>query len=481
MTELTAAPIESLHNKRRILFISLEFNYSPFSGNGVLARSLISGLVQRNAKGCDVEVRVICAMPHESTRDLSSDVPMDSSEHLEVWPVHLPEGCQWKRLDRYGPWKEFADGCTGTYGGVDYSQQIQEFAPVQVVAVDWHGMLVWEQICDRMKFKGNGVSANRTWSPSQATVCYYNFRVYSASSWEHANSSHDVISEESDEQFYKSKEQHSCRLADTIICLSDHDRDNLQYLMNQDGILDVECSQKLKNVEILPPPLRGDILDLATRDFDEMARHLPPQAHDAIGQLSNRAFITCMVRLSPEKSPHHFVSFLQKMGGVDFLKRAKLIPLICGARSDESYARTVLDELNKMCCDEWPCVVIDHFLGPREMAAVFSLTAINVHPCLYDAYGMTVVEAAAFGATSIVNKGGKIGATSLLKEGVGCVAVDLHSIIIGDVSTLSDCMHQIRTHDTSLNGIREKGRSLALGWNEEAYCIRLLDVILSKE
>jgi len=34
-------------------------------------------------------------------------------------------------------------------------------------------------------------------------------------------------------------------------------------------------------------------------------------------------------------------------------------------------------------------VVIDHHLGPAELAAVFTRSVLNVHPCPYDAYGMT--------------------------------------------------------------------------------------------
>eukprot|EP00438_Fugacium_kawagutii_P025659 Skav205804 [mRNA] locus=scaffold307:224736:225239:- [translate_table: standard] len=38
----------------------------------------------------------------------------------------------------------------------------------------------------------------------------------------------------------------------------------------------------------------------------------------------------------------------------------------------------------------------------------------NVHPCAYDAYGMTVVEAAACGAASMLSTGA--GARALLQE-----------------------------------------------------------------
>ena len=42
-------------------------------------------------------------------------------------------------------------------------------------------------------------------------------------------------------------------------------------------------------------------------------------------------------------------------------------------------------------------MIEERFLGPSELAQIFSATALNVHPCLYDAYGMTIVEAASQG------------------------------------------------------------------------------------
>jgi glycosyltransferase involved in cell wall biosynthesis len=411
---------------------------------------------------------------------LSPDASIEESERfdeLKIWPVDLPRGCLWKRLDRHGPWKEFVDGSIGKNGNLDYSQHIREFDPTKVIAVDWHGMLVWAEICARLE--------------SMVNVYHYNFRVYSSSLWSHA-ASEDVaeneVTEVSDEQFYLDKEQFSCRVANAIICLSDCDRSNLQCLMKQDGLMSSEeCNKKMDIIQILPPPLRGDILDLAGRDSDDLVHHLPEEVKavfsQAAQQMSNprqhRIFITCVVRLSPEKSPHHFISFIQKLGGVEFLRNANLVPLIIGAKSVESYAQSVFNDLNSMCRSNggWPCVTIDRFLGPIEMAAVFSHTAINIHPCLYDAYGMTVVESAAFGVVTIVNKGGKVAATSLLKEGVGCVGVDLDGILSNGDNNLSYWIQLIRTHQTSFKQIGQVGKTLALGWHEEAYCNRLLNML----
>jgi len=117
--------------------------------------------------------------------------------------------------------------------------------------------------------------------------------------------------------------------------------------------------------------------------------------------------VTCVVRLSPEKSPRNFVALLGRLGGAGFLRAHGLVPLMCGARSAEGYAGEIVEELHRLMVtdthrrsssseggdeevgedvvgdvdddDTWPCVVLDRHMGPAELAAIFSRTAINVH------------------------------------------------------------------------------------------------------
>ena len=39
-------------------------------------------------------------------------------------------------------------------------------------------------------------------------------------------------------------------------------------------------------------------------------------------------------------------------------------------------------------------LVLESFMGPEALAGVFSKTLLNFHPATYDAFGMTIVEAA---------------------------------------------------------------------------------------
>ena len=59
----------------RVLFLTYEFTWSPFSGNGMLSRSIAKALLRG---GC--EVRVVCARPAEGLDGISADNPIGPPE-----------------------------------------------------------------------------------------------------------------------------------------------------------------------------------------------------------------------------------------------------------------------------------------------------------------------------------------------------------------------------------------------------------------
>ena len=366
-------PINPTIIRRRILILSLEFNYSSFSGNGVLSRSIGSSLARRD----DCTVRVICAKPHPATPDISNDIDMTIIDNVDICPVELPRQCKWKRLDKEGPWYEFATNAC------NFVNNVKDYQPTDVIAVDWHGMLAWRAICDRLLAEfhttnGNdSVTSSSSWHPTNVKVCYYNFRVYSNSDYA------------DDKSFYKEKEQLSCQMSNVVICLSEHDRYLLQMIDDDDN----ESLSKQK-IHILFPPLRGDVYNLAMNQSN-ISSSLPHEVKSVIEKVSTvetkytnkRMLITCMARLSPEKSPHHFVTLLQKLGGVEFLRKYSMVPILCGSKSVDEYASKVINDFKALCSaggQTWPCIVIIRHLCPAELAAVFSSTVINVHvSCLY--------------------------------------------------------------------------------------------------
>lgn len=110
---------------------------------------------------------------------------------------------------------------------------------------------------------------------------------------------------------------------------------------------------------------------------------------------------------------------------------------------------------------------------------------------------MTLVESAAFGVPSVANNGGKIGATALLGEGKGCIAVDLEQMVTetneysheakGMIDSLRGLLvsmdnsqkksESIVETDNTLRKISREARSRALGWDEMACCQGLIDVL----
>ena len=136
------------------------------------------------------------------------------------------------------------------------------------------------------------------------------------------------------------------------------------------------------------------------------------------------------------------------------------------ASAEVGYASEVRSRVKAACPS---AVILEQHLGPDEMAAVFNRTYINVHPCAYDAYGMSIVEAAAFGAPSLVNKNG-IGALALLKEacfdlnleGDGAAAVAAY--FLSDAGTLRQGYERSRGH----NAVAAIAKERALGWDEAA-------------
>ena len=141
------------------------------------------------------------------------------------------------------------------------------------------------------------------------------------------------------------------------------------------------------------------------------------------------------------------------------MSRLGLIPLLCGAASDEQYAK----ECRDLLLLHYPkAVVVGDFLGPHELASIFAHSYVNFHPCKYDSFGMTVVEASAFGAPSIINCR-DVGATELLKAD-GFMAVDLAK----PFDELAADIETVLSETERISAVREEAYRRAMSWDEDA-------------
>uniref|UniRef100_A0A7S0QB38 Glycosyl transferase family 1 domain-containing protein n=1 Tax=Coccolithus braarudii TaxID=221442 RepID=A0A7S0QB38_9EUKA len=417
---------ESKSHAQRLLLLSYEFTYAPFSGNGMLARSLVKGLINI---GC--EVTVICCRPVDDV-SLASDQHLtepeiQSTAKMLVWPVQLRVPAVWKRLDRAAAWEQFAAGAAALV------PRATQLAPDACIAIDWTGGAAWRAMCDT------------GWGTQPPKLMYMNFRVYSSG----------MPPDSVDAYWYEDMERRSLAVASAVLCLSTRDRDTLLGWTQAD-------------VGILPPPLREDVLALARAGG--MRGAMPtcsPRSEQLRRALADcRKFVVCVVRLSPEKAP---MLFAQLVGAIaPELRALGLVPLMCGAAADAEYAMQVKAALRSASVD---ALLIDEFLGPDDLAALFARSVINIHPCVYDAYGMTLVEAAAFAVPSVVQGGGAVGATALLGADKGAsFELDLKQPVVDLAATVLGVLRD----ELRCRRVGDAAQALALAWTETAYAASLL-------
>lgn len=179
-----------------------------------------------------------------------------------------------------------------------------------------------------------------------------------------------------------------------------------------------------------------------------------------------------------------FVHLVEALSTV--LQQQGLVPLLAGSSADPTYAQTVKDQLRHACPR---AILVDSFLSPTALAAIFGYSVLNFHPCAYDAYGMTIVEAAAMGVPSVVAAGGTVGAVAIIGEDASiqvempfnttATMVDENSNINNKhdylpEESLDQLKRTLEMDPTELERLGQLAQTRALAWNEFAYGAALL-------
>jgi glycosyltransferase involved in cell wall biosynthesis len=352
---------------------------------------------------------------------------MSSQAHLlDIIVTIIPKQFGWKRLDRESAWEHFS---CDSLNESDQDRLKNAVSTARVVCpIDWTGSMAWQSIDN-----------------SQKPVLYLNFRVFGSG----------VATKE--REWYNEKEKRALDQASFVVALSEKDKESLCELM----------TDKTKPVQILLPPLRGDVKELACLECTDWQAHLPSAVASSLTTHGRRCLVTCIARLSPEKHIENFLHFVSANRAT--LDDCGFITLLAGSTADEPYARRIKDELQRAAPH---AIIIDSFLSPKALAAVFSRTSINFHPCEYDAFGMTIIEAAAFGVPSVVSANGAVGASAIVGNGASI-----------EVNMNQGCepMSSILCNPNGLTEIGEEARKRALSWDEEAYGKQLLEYIHAVE
>jgi len=157
----------------------------------------------------------------------------------------------------------------------------------------------------------------------------------------------------------------------------------------------------------LLPPLRSDVSALVMEADEKKGAMIDGTGtFPSTSILPGYSFITSLVRLSPEKNAAavptllHALESLESGGGGVLSTKYGAQPFFAGAGDTSQYAIHIKKNLASL---PHPITLCPTFMGPRELADVLRLSALNLHPCLADAYGMTIVEAAAWGVPSLVH------------------------------------------------------------------------------
>jgi glycosyltransferase involved in cell wall biosynthesis len=155
--------------------------------------------------------------------------------------------------------------------------------------------------------------------------------------------------------------------------------------------------------------------------------------------LPSRRLVLWCGRTSPEKQPLLFAKALHFLGSL--IQETPLIPAVCIDGPDESLNRK-MEELTLMAHPN--AVILSGFLGPGRMAELFARTALYVHTAEYEAYGMTPVEAAAFGVPTLGHHPGCAAGSVCVSSIAGAASGKLN--ISDPTESLSQCADRLASY-----------------------------------
>ncbi|KAI3425983.1 hypothetical protein D9Q98_007951 [Chlorella vulgaris] len=422
----------------RFVLLSLEFDAGTFSGNGIYACSQARSLAQLGH-----QVLVVAGAPagRSSNGTATPAHPQQEQQHQLDQPrvlyVELPV---WGCLDTSCGWREYAAGAGSTVAA-----EVAAFGAAAVLGVDWHSVGAYDALAAALP--------PGTLPP---------FVVYHRTA---AGKALEMIAAREAAALARS----CCSL---VLSRSDAAYLHMHFPGAADSPLHVLLPALRSDMESLPPPQPSNdaaaagAAATAAGGVDTVAGAGTAAELEAAADLeaaawaAARCHLLCCVRVSPEKEPHRFVDVLGELQRRGSLQAAGVVPVMCGAGWGSDYGAALLLRLRQLVPQ---CVVHDSFLGPAEMAVLYASTLLNLHPPTYDAYGMTVVEAASQGAPSLVQEGGGVGATDLLSGQAGEVLLCNMEQPVGQ---LADMVEAVLADRARLAATGRKAMAKARSWTE---------------
>jgi JmjC domain, hydroxylase len=456
----------------RIIFLSIEFSIGTFSGNGIYAISQVRAIRQLGH-----QVLIICGRPAALSHFTTAAAATDDANLLSI-PLPV-----WSRLDLECSWKEYAQGC----GAPAIVKAVVNFEADVVLGVDWHSYLANKNLSEALEAE---IICSSSSSPSKIRLPPYacsNYRVYLRS----------LSDTDKDYKVLRNLEGDSLLQGICAFVLSASDKnfvENNYHNFSNPLLASSQLQPPPPPVHVILPALRADLAALPLPS-DIKPTEEPKQQE----QQKERKFLLCCVRASPEKEPHRFVNLICELQKRGFFNKYGVIPLIAGAgwkvttsnnmnhlgfpTSPKPREHYILDLRHKIQSQVPCCQVIENFLGPIEMADIYSQTVLNIHPPLYDAYGMTVVEAASQLVPSLVAHKGHIGATDLLRpERKEIFVTDMEDTIENLANVVEHLFENGYGYGSGggrelLKKVGEKAAVVARRWSEEANAAAVIKVL----
>lgn len=376
-------------------------------------------------------MHVIAGRPRGCEPPVQLDTPGDCT--LETCSLDV-----WRTTDRHSDHEAFAHAAALVLDQLVAGRDACNLENLcAVMAVDWTGDAVIE-LMD---------ASTRERLLAAAPVMFLNFRLYCRMSGINAD----------DVSFYRKREAAAVRRAIAsgggVMSLSTADSDELRAMDNLNG--------RAEAFKVILPMLREEFLAIAEREKDYI-----------LSCTRKRKYLVCIVRLSADKGAGRFVDMCEAMVANDsrIWERSGVVPLMAGAASQPEFARCLLDRFKRAVPSG---VIVDDFLTSPQLGKILLESALNVHPSLYEAYGMTIVEAGACGVPSLIHQQG-IGAEQMLQTRAGAsIAVDMEDID----QVAARCASLILAADDRPGALNETGRLAffaATSWTEDAHVSSLL-------
>jgi hypothetical protein len=346
---MASAPSSPAGGGLRVLFVTLEFRAGAFSGNGVYAQSQARALAKAGH-----EVHVVSGVPSNSLERKQSrrtHYPGDPP-NLVVTEILLSEDHKWGRLDAECGWREFAERA-GPGLEEDLVRGIADFDPDVILGVDWSSLPAARSLSRRVRSL-----KRREGTADEDPVCddapthliapfvYSNFRVFTRSAPEaHAKLEADAVA-----------------AARGVLVLCREDADFVAERLSPPGIAVAP--------RVVLPPLREDVRALAESPAESTSA-------DAVS-VSERKYLTCCVRLSPEKEPENFLRLCRWLAARDALRSASLVPVLCASTRGE-YAASVRSRFQQCVRGNEHRIVTEH-LDAKGLRDLFRATETKLPP-----------------------------------------------------------------------------------------------------